>query len=76
MRIGGPSWHLGWMGWFGESGLGFGSWERRRGLVAMGRIKFLFYRGFLLVLAGLSVCRGDWVLGWHSMGLGHFPDIS
>ena len=29
-----------------------------------------------LVLAELSFWRGDWALGFHSMGFGYFPDIS
>ena len=36
----------------------------------------LFFWGFLLVLAGVSFLRGDWVLAYHSMGAGYFTNIS
>ena len=29
-----------------------------------------------LALMGLSFWRGNWALGYHSMGFRHFPDIS
>ena len=48
-------------------------WRAARG------VKFLFFKNFLLVLAGLSFWwggRGGLALGHHSMGFGHFPDIS
>ena len=35
-----------------------------------------FFRMFLVLLPKLSFWRGDWALGYHSMGFGHFPDIS
>ena len=45
-----------------------------------GKVLFLFFRSFLLVLARLSFLRGgggvDWGLGYHSVEFGQFPDIS
>ena len=35
---------------------------------------FLFFGGF--VLAEFSFWRGGWGRGYHSMGFGHFPDVS
>ena len=41
------------------------------------REKFnLFFKSFLLALAEFSIWRGDWALGYYSMGFRHFPDIS
>ena len=37
---------------------------------------FLFFGGFLLVLAEFSFWRGGWGRGYHSMGFGYFPDVS
>ena len=36
----------------------------------------LFFRGFLLVLAGVSFLQGDWALAYHFMGVGYFTNIS
>ena len=43
-----------------------------------GGVWYLFFEGFLLVLAGLSFWQGGggWARGYHSMGFRHFPDIS
>ena len=38
--------------------------------------KFLFFKGFLLVLAEVSFWWGDWALGYHSMKFRQFLDIS
>ena len=35
-----------------------------------------FFGAFVLVLARFSFLRGDWGLGYHSMGIRHFPNIS
>ena len=35
-----------------------------------------FFGAFVLVLAKFSFWRGDWGLGYHSMGIRHFPNIS
>ena len=48
----------------------------RVGWDAAGGVEFLFFKGFLLVLGGLSGCRGAWLLGWHSVGFGYFPEVS
>ena len=42
----------------------------------VGKVKFLFYKSFLLVLTKLSFWQGNWALGYHSMGFRQFPDIS
>ena len=36
----------------------------------------LFFKSFLLALTKLSFWQGDWGLGYHSMGIRHFPDVS
>ena len=41
-----------------------------------GRVSFVFFRNFLLVLAELSFWRGEWALVYHFMEFGQFPDIS
>ena len=42
----------------------------------MGEVKFLFFKSSLLGLAKYSIWRVVWALGYHSMGIGHSPDIS
>ena len=42
----------------------------------MGEVKFLFFKSFLLGLTKYSIWRVVWALGYHSMGIGHSPDIS
>ena len=37
---------------------------------------FLFFRGFSAGVGGVSFSRGVWVLSFHSVGFGRFPDIS
>ena len=32
------------------------------------KVLFLFFKGFLVVLAKYSFWQGDWALGYHSMG--------
>ena len=41
-----------------------------------GKVEFLFFGGFLLVLVGLSFWRAGWALGYHSMEFGQFSDVS
>ena len=41
-----------------------------------GRVEFLSFRIFLLLLAGFPFGRGDWALGYHSMDFGELPDAS
>ena len=45
-----------------------------------GGVSFLFFKGFLQVLAGFSGWwgggRGGWALGYRSMGFIHSPEIS
>ena len=43
---------------------------------AAGKVSFLFFESFLLVLAGLSFWRGKWALAYHFMEFAQFPDIS
>ena len=54
---------------------GTGSGLRVAWRTAVG-VWFLFWGGFLLVLAKFSFWPGHWALGYHSMGFGHFTDIS
>ena len=41
-----------------------------------GKVSFLFFKSFPLVLSKLSFWQGGWGLGYHCMKFGHFPDIS
>ena len=41
-----------------------------------GKVYFLFFKSFLLVLTKLSFWQGDWILGYHSMSLRYFTKIS
>ena len=44
-----------------------------------GKVQFLFFKNFLLVLTKItkpSFRQRDWALGYHSMKLRHFPDLS
>ena len=41
-----------------------------------GKVYFLFFKSFLLVLTKFSFWQEDWALGYHSMKCRHFPDIS
>ena len=41
-----------------------------------GKVKFLFFESFLLVLTKLSFRQGDWALGYYSKKFRPFPDIS
>ena len=41
-----------------------------------GKVQFLFFRSFLLVLAKVSVWEEDWELGYNSMEFWEFPDFS
>ena len=41
-----------------------------------GKVQFLFFKRFLIVLAKFLFWQGDWALGYDSMKLGHFSDIS
>ena len=38
-----------------------------------GKVQFLFFKSFLLVLAKVSVWEGDWELGYNSMEFWKFP---
>ena len=42
----------------------------------MGKVLLLFFGRFLLVLTKSSFLGRGWALGYHSMGPGHFPNIS
>ena len=42
----------------------------------VGKDECLFFKIFLLVLTKLSFWEGDWALGYHSLKLRQFPDIS
>ena len=48
----------------------YGKWR------TTGRVQFLFFRGFLLVLAEYSCRWGDWALGNNSMKFWDFAGIS
>ena len=39
-------------------------------------VKFLIFKGCVLVLTKFLFWQGDWALGYHSMGFRYFPDIS
>ena len=39
-----------------------------------GKVQFLFFKGFLLVLINFHFGGGDWALGYNSMGFCYFPD--
>ena len=39
-----------------------------------GKVQFLFFKGFLLVLIKFSFWGGDWALGYNYMGFCYFPD--
>ena len=41
-----------------------------------GKVYFLFFKSFHLVLIKLSFRQGDWVLGYRSMKFRQFPNIS
>ena len=41
-----------------------------------GKVSFLFFKSSLLVSTKLLLWQGDWALGYHSMGLRHFSDVS
>ena len=41
-----------------------------------GKVQFLFFKSFLLVLTKLSFSQGGWGLGYDSMKFIQFPDIS
>ena len=41
-----------------------------------GKVSFLFFKPFPLVLTKLSFWQEDWALGYHSKKFRHFPDIS
>ena len=60
-----------WLPGVSRAGCGF-----RVGWHTAGGVWFLFFGGFLLVLAGLAFWLGDWALGCHSMKFRQFPDIS
>ena len=42
----------------------------------MGNVYFLFFKSFLLVFTKFLFWQGHWALGYHSMGLRYFSDIS
>ena len=54
---------------------GAGSGSRVGWRAAWGGGGFLFFGGFLLVLAGLSFRWGDWALGYHFVEFRNFPDV-
>ena len=41
-----------------------------------GKVQFLFFSSFLIVLTKFSFWEEDWALGYNSMELCDFPDIS
>ena len=41
-----------------------------------GKVQFLFFGSFLLVLTKFSFWEEDWALGYNSMKIWDFPDIS
>ena len=41
-----------------------------------GKVKFLLFKGFLLVQTKFSFWQGEWALGYRSMEFSNFPDIS
>ena len=50
----------------------------RGALIYVSRVIFASVGKFLIlvVVVGVVVGVGGWALGYHSMGFGHFPDIS
>ena len=47
-----------------------------RGTRNDGKVQFLFFKSFLLVITKLSFWRWDWAVGYRPMKFGQYPDIS
>ena len=48
----------------------------RGALIYVSRVIFASMGKFLILVVVVVVVVGGWALGYHSMGFGHFPDIS